>query len=81
DEHRAHGVDLRTQVAVDCLEGADGKVTGVRLADGTVLPADIVIVGIGIIPAVAPLIAAGAKGGNGVEVDEFCRTSLPDVYA
>lgn len=81
DEHRAHGVDLRTQVAVDCLEGADGKVTGVRLADGTVLPADIVIVGIGIIAAVAPLIAAGAKGGNGVEVDEFCRTSLPDVYA
>jgi len=80
-EHRAHGVDLRTSVAVAALEGADGKVTGVRLVDGEVLPAEIVIVGIGIIPAVAPLIAAGAKGGNGVEVDEFCRTSLPDVYA
>ena len=79
-DHRAHGVDLRTGVAVDRLEGGD-KVTGVRLADGSVLPAEIVIVGIGIVPAVAPLIAAGAAGGNGVEVDEFCRTSLPDIYA
>jgi 3-phenylpropionate/trans-cinnamate dioxygenase ferredoxin reductase subunit len=80
-EHRAHGVDLRTEVAVAALEGQDGKVTGVRLADGHVLPAQIVIVGIGIIPATAPLIAAGARGGNGVEVDGYCRTSLPDVYA
>ena len=81
DEHRAHGVDLRTQVTVDCLEGKDGKVTGVRLADGNVLPADLVIVGIGIISQVGPLLAAGAAGGNGVDVDEFCRTSLPHVYA
>jgi 3-phenylpropionate/trans-cinnamate dioxygenase ferredoxin reductase subunit len=81
DEHRAHGVDLRTQVAVDCLEGDGTKVTGVRLADGHVLPADLVIVGIGIIPQVGPLLAAGAAGGNGVDVDEYCRTSLPHVYA
>jgi 3-phenylpropionate/trans-cinnamate dioxygenase ferredoxin reductase subunit len=81
DEHRAHGVDLRTQVAVDCLEGDGTKVTGVRLADGHVLPADLVIVGIGIIPQVGPLLAAGAAGGNGVDVDEFCRTSLPHIYA
>ncbi|HEY0959024.1 MAG TPA: FAD-dependent oxidoreductase [Novosphingobium sp.] len=80
-EHRAHGVDLRTEVIVDCLEGADGKVTGVKLADGSVLPAEAVIVGIGIVPAVGALIAAGAAGGNGVDVDEYCRTSLPDVYA
>ena len=80
-EHRAHGVDLRTGVAVAALEGADGTVTGVRLADGEVLAADIVIVGIGIIPATAPLIAAGAEGGNGVAVDDLCRTSLPHVYA
>src|SRR3546814_12421861 len=39
------------------------------------------IVGIGIIPETAPLLAAGASGGNGVDVDAFCRTSLPDVYA
>ena len=79
-EHRDHGVDLRTGVAMESLEG-DGRVRGVKLVDGEVVPADAVIVGIGIIPAVAPLIAAGAAGGNGVDVDEFCRTSLPDVYA
>ena len=79
-EHRARGVDLRTGVTVECIEGND-TVTGVRLADGTVLPCEIVIVGIGIVPAIGPLIAAGAAGGNGVDVDEFCRTSLPDVFA
>ncbi len=84
-EHRAHGVDLRTGVTVECIEGnasdGGGKVTGVRLADGQVLPCEIVIVGIGIVPAIGPLIEAGAAGGNGVDVDEFCRTSLPDVFA
>lgn len=79
-EHRDHGVDLRTGVGVESLEG-EGRVTGVKLADGAVLPADAVIVGIGIVPAVAPLIAAGAAGGNGVDVDKYCRTSLADVYA
>ena len=79
-EHRAHGVDVRLSTAVSSLEG-DTRVTGVRLADGEVLPADIVIVGIGIVPAVEPLRAAGAAGTNGVDVDRRCRTSLPDVYA
>jgi 3-phenylpropionate/trans-cinnamate dioxygenase ferredoxin reductase component len=80
-EHRAHGVDLRTSVSVEALVGEGGKVTGVRLADGDVVPAQMVIVGIGIIPAVEPLKAAGASGGNGVEVDVHCRTSLPHIYA
>ena len=79
-EHRAHGVDLRTGIGVIAIEG-DTHVTGVRLADETIIAADMVIVGIGIIPAVAPLIAAGADSGNGVFVDENCRTSLPHVYA
>jgi 3-phenylpropionate/trans-cinnamate dioxygenase ferredoxin reductase component len=79
-EHRAHGVDLRTGVVVEALEG-EGRVTGVRLGDGEVINADAVIVGIGIVPAVGPLLAAGAAGANGVDVDELCRTSLPDVYA
>ena len=56
------------------------KVSGVELADGVVLPAALVIVGIGMVPSVGPLIAAGAAGG-GVSVDHHCRTSLPDVYA
>lgn len=80
DEHRAHGVDVRLGVAVTAIEG-DDKVTGVRLADGKVVPADLVVVGIGIVPAVEPLIAAGAEGGNGVRVDAQCRTSLPDIFA
>ncbi len=79
-EHRAHGVDLRTGMAVEGIEG-DGRVSGVKLADGTVIPADVVIVGIGIIPSIGVLIAAGAAGGNGVDVDEQCRTSLPHVFA
>lgn len=80
DEHRAHGVDIRLGVSVSAIEG-ETSVTGVRLADGTLIPADLVIVGIGIIPAVEPLIAAGADGSNGVDVDALCRTSLPDIYA
>jgi 3-phenylpropionate/trans-cinnamate dioxygenase ferredoxin reductase component len=80
-EHRAHGVDLRTGIGVIAIEGEAGRVTGVRLADESIVAAELVIVGIGIIPAVAPLIAAGASGSNGVDVDALCRTSLPHVYA
>jgi 3-phenylpropionate/trans-cinnamate dioxygenase ferredoxin reductase subunit len=80
-EHRAHGVDLRTNVKVECIEEKDGRATGVRLEGGEIVPADMVIVGIGIIPSVQPLLEAGAAGGNGVNIDQFCRTSLPDVYA
>ncbi len=80
-EHRAHGVDLRTGVGVVAIEGNDGQVTGVRLADDSVVDAEMVIVGIGIIPAIMPLAAAGATCGNGVEVDAHCQTSLPNIYA
>jgi 3-phenylpropionate/trans-cinnamate dioxygenase ferredoxin reductase subunit len=80
-EHRAHGVEMRLGVAVECIESRAGRACGVRLADGEVISADFVIVGIGIVPAVEPLIAAGAEGGNGVRVDALCRTSLPDIYA
>ncbi len=80
-EHRSHGVDVRLSVHVDCIVEADGRACGVRLAGGEVIAAQMVIVGIGIEPAVAPLLAAGAEGKNGVHVDEFCRTTLPDVFA
>ena len=79
-EHRDRGVDLRLSVCVEAIEG-DSHVTGVRLSDGAVIPADLVIVGIGIVPAVEPLIAAGADCANGVRVDSLCKTSLPDIYA
>ena len=79
-EHRAHGVDIRLGAEIEAIEG-DERVTGVRLAGGETIPCDLVVVGIGIVPAVGPLIAAGAAGANGVDVDQFCRTSLPEVYA
>ena len=79
-EHRAHGVDVRLGVGVDCITG-DTRATGVRLVGGAEIAADMVIVGIGIVPAVEPLLAAGATGTNGVAVDGQCRTSLPDIFA
>ena len=79
-EHRAHGVDVRLGVEVTSIEG-ENHVTGVRLADDEIISAQLVIVGIGIIPAVSPMLTAGAAGGNGVDVDEYCRTSLPDIFA
>lgn len=80
-EHQAHGVTFLLNAGLEAFEGADGHIEAVRLVDGSVIPADLVLVGIGIIPAVEPLIAAGAEGGNGVTVDTHCRTSLPDIYA
>lgn len=80
-EHRAHGVDLRLETMVDCLEGEDGRVARVRLHDGCAIDADLVIVGIGIVPSVEPLAKAGAVCSNGVDVDGSCRTSLEDVFA
>ena len=80
-EHRAQGVDLRTNAKVERIETADGKVIAVQLDDTTRIACDIVIVGIGIVPSVGPLIAAGASGTNGVDVDEYCRTTLDDIYA
>ena len=79
-EHRAHGVEIVTGAGLASLAAAgDAKLA--TLTDGRQIVADVVIVGIGIVPAVAPLLAAGATGGNGVWVDDHCRTSLPDVFA
>ncbi|WP_420144383.1 NAD(P)/FAD-dependent oxidoreductase [Sphingobium sp.] len=80
-EHRAHGVDRRTGAQIDHIDATDGRATAVLMQDGERIDTDMIIVGIGIIPETGPLIAAGAAGGNGVDVDEYCRTSLPDIYA
>lgn len=83
ERHRAAGVDVRLAASVAALEGAEGQVTGVVLADNEVVPADMVVVGIGIEPEAEALLSAGAQGADcgGVRVDEFCRTSLADVFA
>ena len=78
--HRGHGVDLRTGVGVAGFEGS-GRVTGVRLDDGEVVPADVVLVGVGAIPNTDLAAAAGLRVDNGVRVDEHLRTDDPHVYA
>ncbi len=80
-EHRRQGVDLRVRSKIDAVAVKDGAVASVRTADGDTFRTDMVIVGIGIDPNVAPLREAGADIADGVRVDEFCRTSLPGIYA
>jgi 3-phenylpropionate/trans-cinnamate dioxygenase ferredoxin reductase subunit len=83
-EHHAHEVDIRTSALVARVIGDQGAATGVELADGTYLAGDLVIVGIGIVPCVEPLLAAGATpatGAGGVLVDPYCRTSLDGISA
>jgi 3-phenylpropionate/trans-cinnamate dioxygenase ferredoxin reductase subunit len=78
--HRGHGVDLRLGVTIKGIEGY-GKVASVVLGDGTSVPADIVVIGIGIVPNVELAEAAGIACENGITVDEFGRTSDPNVWA
>jgi 3-phenylpropionate/trans-cinnamate dioxygenase ferredoxin reductase subunit len=80
DLHREHGVDLRTGVSVEALEG-ETTVTGVRLGDGSVVPADAVVVGIGAAPNVELAEAAGLAVDNGITADAVGRTSDPDIFA
>jgi len=80
--HRAAGVTIRTGVSVVALEGTAGRVSAVVLESGEHVPAQLVIMGIGIVPEVAPLLAAGADAAaGGVLVDSYCRTTLTDVFA
>ncbi|WP_345505185.1 NAD(P)/FAD-dependent oxidoreductase [Pedococcus ginsenosidimutans] len=80
DLHREHGVDLRTGVSVEEITGEDGRVAGVRLGDGTTVPADTVVVGIGAAPNVGLAQGAGLEVDNGVLADAVGRTSDPDVF-
>ena len=67
--HARHGVDVRCGVQVAGIETADGRVRAVALADGTELPADVVLVGIGVAPAVDWLAGSGAELRDGVVCD------------
>ena len=79
--HREHGVDLRLGVQVAEITGSGGAVDGVRLADGTRIDADAVIVGVGVAPNTALARAAGLDVENGIRVDGRLRASHPDIYA
>lgn len=81
DLHRSNGVDIREGVQVSHIAETNGKASGVQLKDGSVIPADLVIVGIGITPNVALATEAGLQTGNGIVVDAQLRTSDPSIYA
>jgi 3-phenylpropionate/trans-cinnamate dioxygenase ferredoxin reductase component len=78
--HRDEGVDVRTGVSVAEVRG-QGHVESVVLSDGTELPADLVVVGIGSRPATEWLDGSGVAVDNGVLCDEAGRTSVPNVWA
>lgn len=78
--HRDRGVDVRMSAKVEAIRG-EGKVEGVALAGGETIPADVVIVGIGIAPATELAEGAGLECDNGIVVDECGRTSDPNIWA
>jgi 3-phenylpropionate/trans-cinnamate dioxygenase ferredoxin reductase subunit len=78
--HRERGVDIRLGARLAALTGA-GTVTGVALADGTVLPADCVLLAIGAQANDDLARAAGLACRDGIQVDTLARASVPDVYA
>lgn len=78
--HRDHGVDLRLGSALREFRG-HGRVQEVVLADGNAIRCDLVVVGVGVTPAVAWLDGSGVALDNGVTVNEYLETNVPDVYA
>ncbi len=80
-EHAAAGVKLELGTGLEAFTGEGGEVTGVCTSDGTVLPADLVVVGVGILPNVELAAAAGLDVDNGIVVDEACRTTDPHIFA
>ena len=77
--HADHGVRMRLGVGVTGLLGSD-RVSGVELADGTVLPADVVLVAIGSVPNTSWLAGSGLSLTDGVDCDSLCRAA-PNVVA
>ena len=81
DLHRSHGVDLRCDITVAGIETGPDDSAAVLLGDGDRVPADLVVVGVGITPNVAIAEDAGLRVDDGVVVDEHLRSSDPDIFA
>jgi 3-phenylpropionate/trans-cinnamate dioxygenase ferredoxin reductase subunit len=79
--HRDHGAELGFGVQIAEITGSGGRADGVRLADGSRIEADAIIVGVGITPNSQLGEAAGLKAGNGIVTDAQLRSSTPDIYA
>lgn len=78
--HQEEGVTIYTNTAVTLILG-DQKVKKVVCSNGLELPADLVVIGVGVVPNVELAIAAGLDVDNGILVDAFCHTSAPDIVA
>jgi NADPH-dependent 2,4-dienoyl-CoA reductase/sulfur reductase-like enzyme len=80
DQHRCHGVDIRTGTAIAHVRGTDAGVA-IDTTAGDSLLADLVVVGTGVKPNDALAAAAGLATADGIVVDEHCRTSDPAIFA
>ena len=78
--HTSHGVDLWTGISVATVKESAGRAT-IKVADGTSVTADFVLVGVGAVPNTALAETAGLTVDGGVVVDEYLRSSHPDVLA
>jgi 3-phenylpropionate/trans-cinnamate dioxygenase ferredoxin reductase subunit len=81
DVHRSNGVEVRLNARAVSICDKAGQVSGVVLEDQTFLPADLVVIGIGVIPNVELAQAAGLAVSNGIAVDEYLRTSDESIFA
>ena len=79
--HEENGVSFRLPASASAIEGNDGHVSGVRTNAGEVLPADIVIIAVGVVPDTSLAETAGLSLDNGVLVDSALRSSTPDILA
>lgn len=79
-EHRTHGVRIMLDTGIEAFVG-ERRVRGLLLADGGEIPADLVVIGIGIVPNTELAAEAGLGINDGILVDESCRTADPDIFA
>ena len=82
-EHARHGVQIITNSRVRALasDSRTGRVKAVLTEDGAEHPADVVVVGVGVLAADDLAVAAGLECANGIVVNEYCQTSDPAIYA
>lgn len=81
EAHQRRGVEFLCDQQVSALTGQDGRITGVELASGDIIPCDSALVGIGVIPNAELAETAGLMTGNGIHVDETCRTQDASIFA
>lgn len=77
----ASGIDLIKNSFLSSIQGVDGKVTGIVTSDGTVYPADLVVIGVGAMPNIELAEKIGLTLDNGIVVDSHLQTSAPDIFA